>query len=109
MTASLELLRATGHDAGEPWLPVGIGVNTGIAYVGAVGVEEHIEFTALGDTVNVAARLSGQAAAGEILTTAETVRAAAWPEPGLERRRLELKGLSEPIDAIVVRAESVVA
>lgn len=108
LTAGLELLRATGNLEPDPWLPVGIGVNTGIAYVGAVGTDEHVEFTALGDPVNVAARLSALAAAGEILTTLETLHAAAWPDKGLERRRLELKGKAEPIDAIVLPADSVV-
>ena len=109
LATALDLLRATGHEDDEPWIPVGIGVNTGIAYVGAVGTEEHVEFTALGDPVNIAARLSAQAAAGEILTTPETLRAAAWPDSGLEHRRLELKGKDQPIEAIVVRAGSVIA
>lgn len=46
---------------------VGVGVNSGVAYVGAVGTDEHVEFTALGDPVNVAARLAGEARAGEVL------------------------------------------
>ena len=108
LASGLELLRATGHADRDPWLPVGIGVNTGIAYVGAVGTEEHVEFTALGDPVNVAARLSALAGAGEICTTMETLHAAAWPDAGLERRRLELKGKAEPIEAFVLPAASVV-
>ena len=59
VTAGLELLEATGHDHGEPWVPVGVGVNTGVAYVGAVGTEEHVEFTALGDEVNVTVCVEG--------------------------------------------------
>src|SRR5512134_62827 len=67
--AAQELLRLTGHrDAKGPWLPVGIGVHTGSAYVGVVGDENHpMDFTALGDNVNIAARLASSAASGEIL------------------------------------------
>ena len=102
LTAAGAILRATGHDGTEPWLPVGVGVNSGVAYVGAVGTDEHVEFTALGDTVNVAARLSAMAAAGEILTTDETIDMAAWPADGLDRRHLQLKGRSEPVDVVVL-------
>ena len=93
--AGRELLVATGHGAGrEPWIPVGIGINTGIAYVGAVGTDEHVEFTALGDAVNVTARLSGAAGTGELLVTDAAMAAANLSLNGLERRRLGLKGKS---------------
>lgn len=98
--AALALLRATGHgDAGGPWVPVGVGVHTGLAWVGAVGDETHTELTALGDTVNVTARLASAAGAGEILVTSAAARAAGL-DPGLERRDLELKG-KEQATAVV--------
>lgn len=103
LMAGLELLRATSHADGEPWLPVGIGVNTGIAYVGAVGTEEHVEFTALGDPVNVAARLATAAGGGELLATIDTMQAGSWPDTSLERRRLELRGKADPVDVAVLR------
>lgn len=54
------LLRKTGHDDRRgPWVPVGAGVNTGIAYVGSVGEEFDAELTALGDTVNTTAHGRG--------------------------------------------------
>ena len=66
--AARRLLVATGHDRPEgPWLPVGIGVNTDVAYVGSVGGGLDTEMTAMGDAVNTTARLSSLAAAGEIL------------------------------------------
>jgi adenylate cyclase len=37
VAAGLELLVATGHGSDDPWIRVGIGINTGVAYVGAVG------------------------------------------------------------------------
>ncbi|HET8776132.1 MAG TPA: adenylate/guanylate cyclase domain-containing protein [Candidatus Limnocylindria bacterium] len=102
--AARDLLRATGHAGSNPWIPVGIGVNTGIAYVGAVGTDEHVEFTALGDVVNVTARLSAAAGAGELLVTGGTMRAAQLSDDGLEHRRLELKGKSEATEVVVLTA-----
>jgi adenylate cyclase len=107
--AGIELLRSTGHDTADPWVPVGIGVNTGVAYVGAVGTEEHVEFTALGDTVNITARLATSAGPGELLVTEAAARAAQLSDPALERRRLALKGRSETVDVVVLSAASRVA
>ena len=50
-------------------LHVGAGVHTGEAFVGVVGSEEKLDFTALGDTVNIAARLGGLAGPGELLVS----------------------------------------
>jgi adenylate cyclase len=101
--AGLALLRATGNDGAVPWVSIGIGVNTGVAYVGAVGTAEHVEFTALGDAVNVTARLASAAGTGELLVTAATMDAAGLPANSGERRRLVLRGKSEPTDVVVLR------
>lgn len=101
--AGLDLLRATGHDTDAPWAPVGIGINTGEAYVGVVGTAEHVEFTALGDIVNVTARLASAGGAGEILATDAAVRAAGVSgQHGLERRHLDLRGKAEVTDVYVL-------
>lgn len=90
--AALALLRATGHeDAGGPWVPIGAGVHTGMAWVGAVGQGSQTELTALGDTVNIAARLASAAEGGQVLVTTEAAAAASL-DPALERRSLGLKG-----------------
>lgn len=102
--AGLELLAATGHRSGDPWVPVGIGVNSGVAYVGAVGTDEHVEFTALGDEVNVTARLAAAAGPGELLVTDAAASAARLTDGSLEHRRLQLKGKSEPVDVVVLTA-----
>jgi adenylate cyclase len=100
VATALAILRATGHaDRGGPWVPVGVGVSTGPAWVGVVGDEKRLDITALGDLVNVAARLGGAARAGEVLVTAEAAQAADLG-PGLERRSLELKGKSTATEVI---------
>jgi class 3 adenylate cyclase len=61
--------------ADKPGLGLGVGVATGPVVVGNVGTPQRLEYTALGHTVNLGARLCGDAAAGEILTTARTYEA----------------------------------
>ena len=104
IAAGRAILRATGHDTPSPWLPVGAGVNTGVAYVGTVGNDELIDFTAMGDPVNVAARLSSAAHAGELLVSLSTLTAAGMPDDGLEHRSLELKGKTEVTEVVVLHA-----
>jgi adenylate cyclase len=97
--AARELLELTGHrDRSGPWLPVGIGVHTGTAYVGVVGGSqgEPQDFTALGDNVNITARLASLAAAGEVLVTEAACEAAGLGGEALESRQVELKGKSGP-------------
>jgi adenylate cyclase len=86
-------------------LPVGVGVHTGTAFVGAVGHAAEVEdFTALGDAVNTTARLASLAASGEALISVEAAAAANLATDGLERRHLEVKGRTQPVDVLVVRA-----
>lgn len=92
--AATAILRATGHDDPTgPWVPVGAGVTSGPAWIGAVGDQHKTDLTALGDVVNVAARLAAAARAGEVLVEIDAARAAGL-DPGLPTRDLELKGKS---------------
>lgn len=103
--AAQDLLRLTGHrDSQGPWLPVGIGVHTGRAFVGVVGGEDNpADFTALGDNVNITARLASEAGPGEILISEASYAAANLNREDLERRQMELKGKSEPIGVRILR------
>jgi adenylate cyclase len=103
VAAARGLLAATGHhDRGGPWAPLGIGVHSGPAYVGTIG-DTVTDFTALGDTVNVTARLASAAAAGEILVSSEAAEKAGL-DASLETRHLNLRGRTQPLDVLVVRA-----
>jgi adenylate cyclase len=103
VAAAQALLRATGHaDPAGPWLPVGAGVNSGRVWFGAVGEGKHTELTALGDRVNVTARLAAVAQAGEILVTSDAASAAGL-DPTLERRSLELRGKTEATEVVSLR------
>lgn len=78
---------------------IGIGIATGEAFVGNVGGGQVTDYTVLGDTVNVAARLQGEARAGEILISQDTYAQVASQFPHAERRELSLKGKREPVIA----------
>jgi class 3 adenylate cyclase len=78
-------------DPDGPWVPIGAGVHSGLVWFGAVGQGAHVELTAIGDAVNVTARLAAAAGAGEILVTSDAATAAGL-DPELERRPLELRG-----------------
>ena len=106
--AARALLQATGHaDLGGPWIGVGIGVHTGVAYVGAVGSGDSVsDITVLGDAANTAARLSSQAAPGEILVSEETVQSANLGLVDCELRTLNLKGRNEPVAVRVIRVSA---
>lgn len=104
VAAGRALLRATGNDTEAPWLRVGAGVNTGAAYIGTVGEGDTTELTALGDNVNVTARLASAAAAGELLVTAAAAAAAGLTDTGLEHRSLALKGRTETTEVVVLHA-----
>jgi adenylate cyclase len=109
--AAQTLLRVTGHDdPNGPWLPVGVGVHTGVAFVGTVsGTSGAVnDLTALGDNVNITARLASKAGAGEALISEATYAAAGLNFGELERRQLELKGKSEPVGVRVLQVGSVV-
>ncbi len=106
VAAGLKLLRATGHvDPAGPWLSIGVGVHSGVAFVGSIGDEGGAyEFAALGDTMNFGARLVSAAKAGELMMS-EAMWQAVSGEVSAEPRTLELKGYSEPVRAYAVRVK----
>jgi adenylate cyclase len=103
VAAAQDLMRATGNDDGDAWVPVGAGVHTGVAYVGRVGEGDACDFTAVGDSVNTTARLASAAGAGEILVSAPAADAAGLDTSGLEPRTLELRGRDEAVAAWVAQ------
>jgi adenylate cyclase len=93
--------RADATDMGP--IPVGAAVHAGEAYVGTVGTAgAATDFTALGDAVNTTARLVAMAKGGELLVSAEAAAAAGLDVVGLERRTVEARGRTEPVEVVVL-------
>jgi class 3 adenylate cyclase/tetratricopeptide (TPR) repeat protein len=83
-------------------LDVRVGINTGPVMVGQVGSDLRLEYTAMGDAVNVAARMEQTAQPGTVQITAETHRLVE-PYFDLEARGgIEVKGKAEPVEAFRV-------
>ncbi len=103
-TAAEGILRAVGYGSREvPWLPLGIGMDFGPAFVGNVGAGEVKDFTAIGDVVNTAARLQAEAKPGQIVMSERVYQEVGERYPDAARVDLELKGKSEPVGAWVVQ------
>ncbi len=79
--AAVDLQRAMiefNQELGEAHLPqisVGIGINTGPAIVGYIGSEQRLDYTAIGDTINIAARLESIAKPGQIVISESIMQA----------------------------------
>jgi adenylate cyclase len=97
MQAAIAKLNAGWAEAGRPEIGVGIGINHGDVFAGNIGSLRRLEYTVLGDAVNVAARLCAEAAPGEILVT-ENFLSAVRRQPAVEYLpRLALKGKSQVV------------
>ena len=98
--AAEELLSAL---SAELSLPVGAAVNAGRAFMGNVGVGHVVDLTAVGDSVNIAARLQTQAAAGEVVIADDVYTSVSDRFPTAEARTLSIRGHEAPIRVHVVR------
>src|SRR5581483_8611930 len=80
-------------------LQASIGIASGYAHVGRLGSGEGRDYTAIGDVVNLAARLEGQARSGEVLVDEPVFRHVAQQFEGVAPERVELKGFAEPVSS----------
>jgi adenylate cyclase len=86
MHLHLQMLNARLHERGEAPLAIGVGLHTGPAIIGSIGSPERLEFTAIGNTVNVASRIEALTkTVGANILLSDATRAAL-------RRPAELRG-----------------
>lgn len=96
--AGQALLRGFGYGSEEgPWISVGIGIDAGIAFVGNIGSEGYVDFTALGDPVNTAARIQAEARSGELLMGEAVYQSVNEHYPGCDVRSVEVKGKQQAV------------
>jgi adenylate cyclase len=92
---ALKLLRSVGYGSGSPpFTEMSVGIDVGDAFVGNIGQRALYDFTAVGDVVNTASRLQGQASPGEVVLS-ERVADGVAGAVGI-RVELQLKGKREP-------------
>jgi adenylate cyclase len=99
MQRRLARLNEAWQRQGRPRLTAGIGVNVGDVFAGNIGSDRRLEYTVIGDAVNIASRLCSEAQAGEILIAEPLHAALASPPPvtALEPLVLRGKALAVPV------------
>src|SRR5436853_2666877 len=99
MVRAIEELDASKHLPEADTFKVRVGINTGPVVVGVVGTETASEYTAMGDTVNVAARMQASARPGSVLVTSATYHFISQLVEAIDVGQLELKGKSDAVHA----------
>jgi adenylate cyclase len=84
-------------------LPVGVAANAGMAFVGNVGSGTVLDFTALGDAVNIGARLQAHASPGEVVLSSDLYALVAADHPDARFERIEVRGRQKPVEVAVVQ------
>lgn len=98
MQSSVAAFNAERTSHGLPPLQMGIGINTGLVVAGNIGSAMRMEYTVIGDNVNIAARLQGMAQQGEVLISEATYDKVRDHVAASKLETITLKGKSRHID-----------
>jgi adenylate cyclase len=101
--AQRQIERVQQEDKSLPQMSFGIGINTGEVVAGNMGSEDRLEYSVVGDTVNVAAKLTGAVEGGKVWVTYETFERIQGRVTAEPLEPVAVKGKSEPIRAYEVR------
>ena len=101
MAGRMMLDDAERSDLAASGVRIGVGLHTGTAFVGVLGSDDNLDFSALGDTVNVAARLGSIAGPGELVVSRMAWEAAGLDVEATNRRQIEVAGREGPLEVII--------
>ena len=108
MHAAQDVVNETWRDAGLPAFGLGIGISTGPVAAALLGSEERLEYTLVGDTVNLSQRLQQWADAGETVLSDATFRSLADPPKAERLPPAPVKGREDPVSAWKLPARGLV-
>jgi adenylate cyclase len=97
MHGELELFNEKRKARGEKPIEIGIGINTGDAVVGVIGSSQAMQYTCIGDTVNIAARLTSVAEPRQTVISEETFKNMKLEPKHSKLPQVALKGIDRPI------------
>jgi adenylate cyclase len=109
MQAALDMMRVLGElnkkwaEQGKREVKIGIGINFGDVFAGNIGSDQRLEYTVIGDAVNVASRLCSKAGAGEIVISEPFFKALKKPPKVEASEPLALKNKAQPVPAYRVK------
>jgi adenylate cyclase len=107
MREAMRALSARRVEEGREPIYAGIGVSAGEVVAGTVGTEDRMEYTVIGDSVNLASRLESQAKPGQILITSPTFEKVHAEVEAHSLGKLHVKGKEEEIEVYEVVGPSV--
>lgn len=97
MLQALEEFNRTRASEGLAGIRIGIGINTGNVITGAIGSTRALQYTAIGDAMNVASRLVNVAGSGEIIISEDTYRAVAGRIEATQLPPVKVKGKADEL------------
>ena len=103
MQKRIQTLNEELKNEGFNQIGVGMGLHTGVATVGYIGSDKRSEYTAIGDTVNLASRLESSAQGGQILISEATAKACNEPVSLKAQEPLQVKNRLQPVSLFEVK------
>lgn len=103
MEKVLDQLNTKWKQQGRPKVSIGIGINFGEVFVGNIGSDRRLEYTAIGDTVNTASRLCSKAGPGEILISEPFLKALKKPPVVETLEQMQLKGKTQAVQVYRIK------
>lgn len=103
------ILNAARESVGEKTVNIGIGLNSGEVVMGNMGSEDHMDYTVIGDSINVAARLCGVAQPGQVMVSRATAEQITGQATWKELPPVMVKGKDHPVgivEAVAVKGGS---